>query len=99
IHWVGSPIVVHATSQTQGGSVQLLAESSNGTVHYGSSWSFGNRPPTFDDFTNTTGLFTGLTPGDWYFQAKDENDCTVQKLVRVLFMPTDQEHYRFTWAS
>lgn len=93
IHFVGSPLVVHATSQGDGGSITVSATSSNGSVRY------GLRNNAYADMTNTTGVFTSVIPGTWAIYAKDANDCTAVVNVTVLYKPTEAEHYRFTWSS
>lgn len=93
IHWVGNPIITHATNQTDGGSVQVTAASSNSAVRYGL-----RQGQSYDRMSNTTGQFT-LPPGTWIIYAKDVNDCEIAKQVKVLFKPTDVEHYRFTWKT
>lgn len=94
IHWVGSPTITHAVSQTEGGSIQVAAESSNGVVKYSL-----RKPDSYDDANNTTGLITLLPPGNWTVYAVDPNNCIASKSFQILYQPTEGEHYRFTWAS
>lgn len=93
IHFTGVPAITHASDISTGGSVTVTAESSNGTVKYGLS------NVAYSEMTNTTGTFTGLLPGTWTIHAKDANDCAAVKSVNILFKPTAEEHYRFSWGS
>lgn len=86
--------ITHSTDLTSNnGQVVASAISSNGTVKYG-----------LEDFVyssggQTSGTFTGLSPGFYTIYAKDENDCTAQLNFTVLFAPAYAEHYRFTWDN
>lgn len=93
IHFVGPPQIVHATNQTDGGSITAVAVSSNGTVRY------GLRNEAYADMTNTSGTLPVFAAGNWTLYAKDPNDCTAIINFRILFKPTEAEHYRFTWTS
>lgn len=93
IHFSGTPTITHATSISAGGSVTVTATSSNGAVRY------GLRNYSYADMPNTTGVFTGMSPGTWTIFAKDANDCTAAKTVKILFRPTEAEHYRFSWHT
>lgn len=93
IRFTGAPTITHATDQSSG-SFTVTATSSNGTVKY------SLRDSDYSNMTNTTGTFSGLAPGNWTVYAKDANDCTASKLVKILYKPLiTHEHYRFTWTS
>lgn len=93
IHFVGPLQVTNSTDLTSNnGQVIALAESSNGIVKY-----------SLSDFVyategQTSGTFTGLSPGEYTIYAKDENDCTAQLIFTILFQPEYAEHHRFTWS-
>jgi hypothetical protein len=93
IAFSGAPTITHATDLSTGGSFTVTATSSNGTVKY----SLSNTD--YASMTDTTGTFTGLAPGTWTVYAKDTNDCTAQVTVRILFKPSEVEHYRFSWST
>lgn len=93
IHFNGPPVITHSSDKSTGGSITVSATSSNGTVRY------SLRNDSYANMTNTTGAFTGVIPGNWTVYAKDENDCTASVRFKILFKPSEAEHYRFTWAS
>jgi hypothetical protein len=93
IRFSGPPAITHAPDRTTGGSITVTAVSANGTVKY------GLRNADYASLTNTTGTFTGIAPGSWTIYAKDANDCTASINFKILFKPTEAEHYRFTWDS
>lgn len=94
IHWVGDAQITHATNQTEGGSVLVTAESSNGVVRYGLRSS-----DNYSDYSNTSGSITSLPPGEWTIYAIDPNNCRIQKKVKILYKPVGIEHYRATWMG
>lgn len=94
ISFNGAPIISNATNLTsKNGQVVVNATSSNGTVKYGLT--------NFDYQTQgqTSGTFTGLSPGFYTIYAKDVNDCTAQIDFTILFQPEYTEHYRFSWQN
>ena len=93
IAFSGPPVIVHSTDKSTGGSITVTATSSNGTVRY------GLRNNDYSTLTNTTGVFTGLIPGNWTLYAKDANDCTAILNFKILFKPAETEHYRFSWMT
>lgn len=93
ITFSGAPTITHATDLTTGGSITVTATSSNGVVRY------GLRNSEYSAMTNTSGTFTGIPPGNWTVYAKDANDCTAILNFKILFKPTEAEHYRFSWIS
>lgn len=90
----GPPVITHSTNLTSNnGQIVASATSGNGTVKYSLSdfaYSTGGQ---------TSGTFTGLSPGTYTLYAKDQYDCTAQIEFTILFQPAYTEHSRFVWTN
>lgn len=49
----------------------------------------------YPDVTNTTGYFTGVTPGGYFVVAEDTNGCSVERDVTIHPFDTSQTHFKY----
>jgi hypothetical protein len=79
---------------TADGSFTVSATSSNGTIKY-------SLTPNFDytSATNTTGVFTGLYPGDYTVYAKDPLGCQDSLIIRVNITTTYGVRWRLDYVD
>jgi hypothetical protein len=90
----GPPTITHATNLTgNNGAITVSATSSHGTVKY-----------SLSDFAyatggQTSGTFSGLSPGEYKLYAKDVYGCPALINFTILFQPAYTEHYRFVWTN
>lgn len=97
IGFVGPFTVTHSTNKTEGGSIKFQVSSSNGPVKYSLRRLTDNSGGT--EAVAGENTITGIIPGNWTLYLIDANNCTASRAFKILFKPTDSEHYRFSWRA